>query len=95
MDKKTSACVTGFLLCAMLYANVSITRADMRAYDADTFALAYVTARPALVIAPGSAASFGEATLKPAAVQAGPSARRHFDEYLQLHRSRIETRQAP
>ena len=77
----------------MLYANVSITRADMRAHDPDTFALAYVSARPAVFVL--SAASQEDMTAraaKPAPAQARPASQRHFDEYLQLHRSRAEAR---
>jgi hypothetical protein len=93
MDKKTSTCVTGLVVCAMLYANVSITRADIRAHDADTFALAYVSARPAVFILPSTAAqSLNEGTSTEAPAQARPAAQRHFDEYLQLHRSRADAR---
>ena len=77
----------------MLYANVSTTRADMRAHDPDTFALAYVSARPAVFLLPAaSQESAPGRVVKPAPAPARPAVQRHFDEYLQLHRSRVEAR---
>ena len=50
MDNKTATCVTGFVVCAMLYANVSATRAAMRDSAGGTFILAGASARPAVSI---------------------------------------------
>ena len=93
MDNKTSACVTGFVVCAMLYANVSATRADMRAPAVHTFTLANADAKPAAFNSPPRQATRGieaEISVKEPP-QAGTPAQRHFAKYLELHRSRIET----
>src|SRR5258705_11790594 len=50
MDKKTSTCIMGLVLCAVLYANISSTRADMRAHAAPPFAPVSGSARPAACI---------------------------------------------
>jgi hypothetical protein len=93
MDNKTSACITGFVVCATLYANISATRADMHAPAADTFAFAGASAKPAVFISPlrQSTPGIGPATIARESPNAGTSAQRHFAEYLDLHRSRIET----
>jgi hypothetical protein len=94
MDKKTSTCITGFVICAVLYANISSPRADMRAHAVDTFALAYVSARPAVFMPQWhSTPRNGQGTVAREPSQAQPSAQRHFAEYLQLHRSRIDSAQ--
>jgi hypothetical protein len=77
----------------MLYANISATRADMRAPAAETFALANGSARPAVFISPPrqSTPGTGPGIAVRETPQAGTLAQRHFAEYLELHRSRIET----
>ena len=93
MDNKTSTFITGFVVCASLYANVSATRADMRAPAADTFVLVNAGARPAVFISPlrPSIPGNGQTIAAREAPQAGTPAQRHFAEYLALHQSRIET----
>jgi hypothetical protein len=94
MDKKTSTFITGCVLCAVLYANISSTRADMRDHAVETFARAYASARPAVYIPSWqSAPQNGQLTVTREPPQASPSAQRHFAEYLQLHRSRIGSAQ--
>ena len=55
MDKtKLSICITGLLMCAMSYANISGNRSDARLQEADTLALTYVNVAPEAITAPAA-----------------------------------------
>ena len=105
MDKtKLSICITGLLMCAMSYANISGSRGDTHLQEADTLALTYVSVAPEAITAPAAKplrrnAHDQHAQGKNAhanygareAQQAGGPPERSFDTYLRLHQSRVET----
>ena len=105
MDKtKLSICITGLLMCAMSYANISGNRSDARLQETDTLALTYVSVAPEAITAPAAKPPRRNAYEKDAhgknahannapraAQQAGGSPERSFDTYLRLHQSRVET----
>ena len=105
MDKtKLSICITGLLMCAMSYANISGSRGDTHQQEADTLALTYVSVAPEAITAPAAKPPRRNAYEKDAhgknahannapraAQQAGGPPERSFDTYLRLHRSRVET----
>jgi hypothetical protein len=105
MDKtKLSICITGLLMCAMSYANISGSRGDMHLQEADTLALTYVSVAPEAITAPAAKPPRRNAYEKDAhgknahannapraAQQAGGPLERSFDTYLRLHQSRVET----
>ena len=106
MDKtKLSICITGLLMCAMSYANISGSRSDLRLQEADTLALTYVSVAPEAITAPAAVKpSRRTAHAKTAhgknahgnnparvAQEAGGPPEPAFDTYLRLHQSRVET----
>ena len=105
MDKtKLSICITGLLMCAMSYANISGSRGDTHLQEADTLALTYVSVAPEAITAPAAKPPRRSAHEKDvhgksahannaprAAHQAGGPPERSFDTYLRLHQSRVET----
>ena len=99
MDKtKLSICITGLLMCAMSYANMSGSRGDMRLQEADTLALTFVSVAPEALTAPAAKPARRDAHGKNArangvrpAQQVGGTPERPFDTYFRLHQSRVET----
>ena len=84
--------VTGLLFCAMLYANISSTRADIRLPDTDTLTLANANAVPAALVTPKKSVQGNRRTATSSVTEASVEANgKHFSDYLQLHKTRTDT----
>jgi hypothetical protein len=96
MDKtKLSICITGLLMCAMSYANISGGRGDVHLQEADTLALTYVNVAPEALATPAAKPLRRDRlqgrTAARAPQQSAGSPEQPFDTYLRLHQSRVET----
>ena len=90
---KLSPIVTGSLLCATFYANISSTRADVRLYGTDVIALESVSTAPAVLMTrafDGQRSYRASATARHEARPVKTAEEQRFDEYLKLHQSRSE-----